>query len=99
MSVHPLDLVGGAAAAGAASMWLPQAARAVRVRRRDPGALAGISLATYAVAVLFNALLLVYGLAEHAVPVVVAGAVNLLCAGVIVAVVLPARTTGRAGAR
>lgn len=85
-----IELVGYLAAAGAASMWLPQAARAVR-RRHQPEELGSLSLVTYGVAVLFNVLLLAYGVLEHAAPVVVAGATNLVCASVIVVVVAGAR--------
>ena len=75
-------------------MWMPQAVRAVR-HRRDVEVLAGVSLASYLVAVAFNGLLLTYGLLNHAGPVVVAGCVNLMCAGVIVGTVLPGRKPAR----
>lgn len=64
-------------------MWLPQTIRAFRLRHSE-AALEGLSLSAYAVAVLFNALLLAYGTLEHARPVQVAGALNLACATVIV---------------
>lgn len=86
-----IETVGYLAALGAASMWLPQAARALR-HRHDPASLAALSLVTYGVAVAFNALLLGYGALQHARPVMLAGAVNLTCAAVIVAVVLGARS-------
>ena len=50
--------------------------------------LSAISLATYAVAMVFNVLLVAYGASRDATPVVVAGVVNLACASVIVAVLL-----------
>jgi hypothetical protein len=71
-------------------MWLPQAFRAVRFRA-DPDAIGGISATTYVCAMVFNALLLMYGLVNHASPVAVAGTVNLACAIVIVTVVYLAR--------
>ena len=80
-----IEVVGYVGSAGAATMWLPQAARAIR-HRRDEVRLASLSLTTYAVALVFNALLLTYGLVHHAPPVVVAGMVNLVCAVVIVTI-------------
>jgi uncharacterized protein with PQ loop repeat len=87
-----IQVVGYLGSAGAAVMWIPQAVRAVRLRRHG-SALAGISPATYATAMAFNALLLTYGLLADAGPVVLAGAVNLACATVIMTVVLRARGT------
>ena len=78
-----IDAVGYLASVGAACMWLPQTVRAFRLRHAET-ALEGLSLSAYAVAVVFNALLLTYGTVEHARPVQVAGALNLLCAAVIV---------------
>jgi uncharacterized protein with PQ loop repeat len=89
-----IQVVGYLGSTGAAVMWVPQAVRALR-HRGQPSALAGISATAYAGAVLFNALLLTYGLLQDAGPVVVAGCVNLACALVIVAVVLDARRKPR----
>lgn len=80
-----IEAVGYLASVGAACMWLPQTIRAFRLRH-SAAALEGLSLSAYAVAVLFNALLLVYGAREHARPVMVAGGLNLVCATVIVVV-------------
>jgi uncharacterized protein with PQ loop repeat len=85
-----IQVVGYLASIGAGLMWLPQAWRAVRLRH-DAHALAGISAVAYLTAVAFNALLLTYGVLNGAPPVVVAGCVNVVCAGVIVAIVLPRR--------
>lgn len=68
-------------------MWVPQAARVVRLRRAAL-ALQGVSPSAYAVAMVFNVLLAWYGVTEHAVPVVCAGAINVVCATVIVAALL-----------
>ena len=89
-----IEAVGYAASAGAAVMWLPQLARAFR-HRHDRAALGGLSLATYATAIVFNALLLSYGLVQQAAPVVVAGSVNLACALGIVTVLLLGRGVRR----
>lgn len=86
-----IEVVGYVGSAGAASMWLPQAARALRHRHR-PDLLASISVTTYLVAVVFNLLLIAYGLTRSATPVVVAGAANLVCASVIVAVLVRSRS-------
>lgn len=85
-----LQVIGYLAGLGAAVMWVPQAWRAIRLRH-DARALAGISATAYLTAVAFNALLLTYGVRNDAFPVVVAGCVNVVCAGVIVAIVLPRR--------
>jgi uncharacterized protein with PQ loop repeat len=87
--VHAVGYFGSA---GAAVMWIPQAVRAVRLRRQT-AALAGISLAAYVMAMVFNALLLSYGLLASAGPVVLAGCVNLACATVITSVLLLSRGT------
>lgn len=81
-----LEAIGYIGSAGAATMWIPQAARAWK-HRNDPAALAGISLSAYAVAVLFNLLLLTYGIVSEANPVIVAGVVNLICALAIVTLI------------
>jgi uncharacterized protein with PQ loop repeat len=86
-----LQAIGYVGSAGAALMWVPQAFRAIR-NRRDADALAGISLVAYLGAVVFNALLLSYGVVSRATPVVVAGSANLLCAAVIVAVLVRSRS-------
>ncbi|UDY24163.1 SemiSWEET family sugar transporter [Nocardioides sp. Kera G14] len=80
-----LEAVGYVGSAGAATMWLPQVVRTWR-HRHDPHTLGGISFSAYAVAVLFNALLLTYGLTTDAPPVVIAAVVNLLSALAIVAI-------------
>lgn len=85
-----IDAVGYLASLGAACMWLPQTIRAFRLRH-SAAALEGLSLSAYAVAVVFNALLLTYGTLEHARPVQVAGTLNLLCAAVIVGLLLARR--------
>lgn len=84
------EAIGYVGAAGSASMWAPQAVRVVRLRR-DARALAGISASAYAIAMVFNVLLVAYGAREHAVPVVVAGAVNLGCATLIFVMLQRAR--------
>jgi uncharacterized protein with PQ loop repeat len=89
-----IQVVGYLGSLGAAVMWIPQTHRAVR-NRRDRATLAGISLTAYAVAAVFNALLVVYGLLSDAGPVVVAGAVNVVCATAIVSVLLTARRVAR----
>jgi hypothetical protein len=82
--------IGYLGSAGAAVMWIPQASRVIR-RRHDLVALAGISAVSYATAMMFNALLLAYGLVNGAGPVVLAGCMNLGCATVILGVVGYAR--------
>lgn len=84
------EAIGYVGAVGSASMWAPQAARVVRLRH-DAAALAGISASAYGIAVAFNILLAAYGLTEHAVPVVVAGVVNLACATLIFGMLQRAR--------
>lgn len=87
-----IEAIGFVGSAGAAVMWVPQAARVLRLRRSGI-TLQGISPVSYAVAIVFNALLAWYGATEHAVPVICAGAVNVVCASVIVgALVLPRRS-------
>jgi len=86
-----IQVVGYLGSAGAAVMWVPQAVRAY-VHRHDSPTLAGISSASYLAAVVFNALLLAYGLLNRSGPVVLAGCVNFVCATVIVTVLLSART-------
>jgi len=87
-----IEAVGFVGSAGAAVMWIPQAVRVLRLRRSG-AVLQGVSPAAYAVAMVFNALLALYGYEERAVPVEVAGAVNLVCATVIIgAILLPRRS-------
>ncbi|MBM9461587.1 hypothetical protein JK386_16925 [Nocardioides sp. zg-536] len=81
-----MEVVGYVGTAGAATMWLPQAYRALR-HRHDAETLSALSRASYTIAVLFNVLLVCYGWLEHARPVVLAGFVNLLCATVILATI------------
>jgi len=85
--IHAIGYLGSA---GAAVMWMPQAWRAIR-NRRDVALLNGISPLAYLTALVFNALLLTYGLVNDAGPVAVAGAINLVCAFVIVVVIARAR--------
>ncbi len=82
-----VQFIGFLGSLGAAAMWWPQAVSVLR-RRHDPVALRGVSLATYTVAVAFNALLLAYGLTHRAAPVVLAALGNLVCASLIVAVLV-----------
>lgn len=89
-----IEAIGYVGSAGAATMWLPQTARAIQ-HRHDAATLAGLSLRAYLTAVVFNALLLAYGLAMHAHPVTLAGAVNLVCATVIVSVLARRGSRGR----
>ena len=85
-----IELLGYLASAGAVSMWLPQAWRVLRLRHSQ-SALAGISLTGYSIAVVFNALLLAYGLGTHSIPVALAGGVNLVLTALIVTTVGLAR--------
>jgi len=85
-----IQTIGYLGSAGAAVMWVPQSVRAVR-SRHDAAALAALSPVAYLTAVAFNALLLGYGLSVSARPVQLAGAVNLVCAATIVAVLVSAR--------
>lgn len=84
------EAVGYVGAVGSASMWAPQAVRVVRLRH-EVEALAGISSVAYAIAVVFNVLLIAYGSSSHAAPVVVAGALNLACASLILVLLRAAR--------
>lgn len=85
-----IEAVGYLGSAGAAVMWLPQTARALR-GRHDAAALSALSPVAYLTAIVFNALLLGYGLSTQARPVELAGAVNLTCATTIVAVLAASR--------
>jgi uncharacterized protein with PQ loop repeat len=85
-----IDAIGYLASLGALLMWLPQGWRVVRHRHAQE-TLAGISVVAYGTGFLFNALLLVYGIGTHGVPVVVAACVNLVMSSLIVIVVRRAR--------
>jgi uncharacterized protein with PQ loop repeat len=85
-----IEAIGYVGSAGAACMWMPQAYRAIRLRH-DPAALAALSTTAYATAIVFNALLLTYGVLSSAVPVALAGAINLGCATVILSVLVSVR--------
>jgi uncharacterized protein with PQ loop repeat len=85
-----IDAIGYLASLGALLMWLPQGWRVIR-RKEDTQALAGISIAAYATGMLFNALLLVYGIGTNGIPVIVAASVNLVMSSLIVTVVTRAR--------
>jgi uncharacterized protein with PQ loop repeat len=89
-----VQAVGYLGSAGAAVMWIPQALRVVR-HRRDAHSISGVSPAAYLMAMAFNALLVSYGLLNHAGPVMLAGCINLVCASVIVSVLLRARVPAR----
>ncbi len=80
-----LEAIGYVGSAGAATMWMPQVARAWR-HRHDSDVLGGISFSAYGVAIVFNALLITYGATTDAAPVVLAGSVNLACALAIVGI-------------
>jgi uncharacterized protein with PQ loop repeat len=86
-----IDAIGYLASLGALLMWLPQGWRVVR-HRHAPETLAGISVVAYGTGFLFNALLLVYGIGTHGVPVVLAAGVNLVMSSLIGVVVHRART-------
>lgn len=85
-----IDAIGYLASLGALLMWLPQGWRVIR-HREDTKTLEGISVRAYSTGVLFNALLFVYGVGSHAVPVIVAASVNLLMSSLIVTVVTRSR--------
>ena len=85
-------MVGYLASLGAVSMWVPQAWR-VHLHRRDAAVLAGVSVAAYAVGMVFNALLLTYGVGSGSAPVALSGGVNLVLCTFIAAVVARGRRT------
>jgi uncharacterized protein with PQ loop repeat len=85
-----IDAIGYLASLGALLMWLPQGWRVVK-RRQDEGTLEGISVSAYATGMLFNTLLLIYGIGTDAVPVAVAACVNLAMSSLIVVVVTRSR--------
>jgi hypothetical protein len=78
-----IEFVGYLASAGAIAMWLPQVTRAY-LNRTNPAYTHAISASAYSVAIAFNALLIVYGTMSNSIPAVCAGAVNLVCAALIV---------------
>jgi uncharacterized protein with PQ loop repeat len=88
-----IDAIGYLASLGALLMWLPQGWRVIRHRHEDH-VLAGVSVVGYGTGFLFNALLLVYGIGTHGVPVIAAACVNLVMSSLIVAVVSRPRTRG-----
>ena len=85
-----IDAIGYLASLGALLMWLPQGWRVIQ-QRHDVRALSGISVTAYYAGMLFNALLLVYGIGTHGVPVIVAACVNLVMSLLIVSVVTRTR--------
>ncbi|MGB8196986.1 MAG: hypothetical protein WCF25_08270 [Acidimicrobiales bacterium] len=85
-----IDAIGYLASLGALLMWLPQGWRVIH-HRGDEKALAGISVMAYSTGMLFNALLLVYGIGTSGLPIIVAACVNLTMSSVIVTVVTKAR--------
>jgi hypothetical protein len=87
-----VGLVGYLASLGAISMWMPQAWRVHR-HRHDATVLAGVSVLAYATAMVFNGLLLAYGVGSDSVPVALSGGINLLMSAFIVAVVSRRRVT------
>jgi len=89
-----IDVIGYLASLGALLMWLPQGWRVIH-RRQEVKELAGISIAAYSTGMLFNALLLVYGIGTSGIPVIVAACVNLLMSSLIVTVVTRARSRTR----
>jgi hypothetical protein len=86
MGAVMINVVGYLASLGAVSMWLPQAWRVHR-HRHDAAVLAGVSVLAYATAMVFNGLLLAYGVGSDSVPVALSGGVNLVMSAFIVAVV------------
>jgi uncharacterized protein with PQ loop repeat len=85
-----IDAIGYLASLGALLMWLPQGWRVVS-RRNGQGTLEGVSVSAYATGMLFNTLLLIYGIGTGAVPVVIAACVNLAMSSLIVVVVTRSR--------
>jgi uncharacterized protein with PQ loop repeat len=89
-----IDAIGYLASLGALLMWLPQGWRVIH-HRQEVKDLAGISIAAYSTGMLFNALLLIYGIGTSGIPVIVAACVNLLMSSLIVTVVTRARSRAR----
>jgi uncharacterized protein with PQ loop repeat len=85
-----IDAIGYLASLGALLMWFPQGWRVVS-HRQEMRTLEGISVAAYSTGMLFNALLLIYGIGTDAVPVIAAASVNLVMSSLIVTVVTSSR--------
>jgi uncharacterized protein with PQ loop repeat len=85
-----IELVGYLASLGAIAMWLPQVVRTLR-HRHDRAYLHAISLGGFGMGIAFNALLIVYGTMTHAIPVIAAGGVNIVCSMLIVGLKVQAR--------
>jgi uncharacterized protein with PQ loop repeat len=85
-----IDAIGYLASLGALLMWFPQGWRVVS-NRHSARTLEGISVPAYSTGMLFNALLLIYGIGTHAIPVVAAACVNLVMSVLIVTVVTRSR--------
>ena len=85
-----IDAIGYLASLGALLMWLPQGWRVIH-HQHDHGMLEGVSVVGYGTGFLFNALLLVYGIGTHGIPVIAAACVNLVMSSVIVVVVSRSR--------
>jgi uncharacterized protein with PQ loop repeat len=85
-----IDAIGYLASLGALLMWLPQGWRVIH-HRHEEKELAAVSVAAYYTGMLFNALLLIYGIGTSAIPVIVAACVNLFMSSLIVIVVAKAR--------
>jgi uncharacterized protein with PQ loop repeat len=85
-----IDAIGYLASLGALLMWLPQGWRVVHHRHEDE-VLAGVSVMAYSAGLLFNALLLVYGIGTSGIPVITAACVNLTMSSLIVIVVSRSR--------
>jgi uncharacterized protein with PQ loop repeat len=85
-----IDAIGYLASLGALLMWLPQGWRVIR-HRQDAPTLAGVSIGAYSTGMLFNTLLLIYGIGTRGLPVIVAACVNLVMSSLIVTVVTKSR--------
>lgn len=85
-----ISAIGYLASVGALFMWWPQSWRVV-AHRHDARSLEGISPGAFSTAMVFNALLLTYGVGTDGVPVIVAGSVNFAMSSCIVAVLAWAR--------
>jgi uncharacterized protein with PQ loop repeat len=85
-----IDAIGYLASLGALLMWLPQGRRVIS-HRNDDEILAGVSVVAYVAGFVFNALLLVYGIGTHGIPVIAAACVNLVMSTIIVTVVARSR--------
>jgi uncharacterized protein with PQ loop repeat len=84
-----IDAIGYLASLGALLMWLPQGWRILH--QREVEKLEGVSVAAYGTGMLFNSLLLIYGIGTSGVPVIAAACVNLAMSSLIVAVVTRSR--------